>query len=458
MQRTVKRYVCSSCGFSAPIWYGRCPRCQEWNSLVEEVSAANAGKGKKDNLHAAAPLISFGEAKDEGARFSSGIKELDRVLGGGIVPGSIILLGGEPGIGKSTLLLAVSQNVAKDTGPVLYASGEESQNQVGLRAKRLGVNAENLLFIATGDVETIIKVTSQIRPKLLVVDSIQTCEDATVDSMPGGPTQVRASATKIQQYAKGTGTAVIMVGHTVKTGGIAGPRLLEHLVDTVLYFEGDQNHLYRIIRAQKNRFGATNEVAVFQMRDKGLSEVPNPSEIFLSERNSHNIGSAVGACLKGNQPMCVEIQALVAACVYGSPRRVTSEVDSQRAAMLLAVLSKNLSPGFDNRDAFLKVAGGIKVQEPGVDLPCAIALASSYYDVPVKPNTACFGEIGLSGDIRMVARMEERVKEALRVGFDAVLVPQAFKKEWKGHGAIKGVSTVEEAVRNALAKPVNHER
>jgi DNA repair protein RadA/Sms len=380
--------------------------------------------------------------------------ELDRVLGGGLVPGSVILLAGEPGIGKSTLLLAVAESVSR-SGKVLYTSGEESQGQVRMRADRIGVTSESLYFAAEQDVDAILDLAVGMGPRLLIVDSIQTCEDGTVGSLPGGPTQVRACATRLQQYAKAENVTVVMVGHTVKAGGIAGPRLLEHLVDTVLYFEGDTNHLYRIVRAQKNRFGPTNEVSVFQMEEKGLIEVSNPSELFLSERNAGNIGSCVGACLKGNQAICLEIQALVATCVYGAPRRVTSEIEHGRAALILAVLSKRLGSGLDNRDAFLKVAGGIRIDEPGVDLACGIAVMSSYLEAPAKPSLACFGEIGLSGEVRMVARMEDRVKEATRIGFEQILVPVGFLKRHRAAANIMGVSSVEEAVRNALVQPAS---
>jgi DNA repair protein RadA/Sms len=384
------------------------------------------------------------------ARFKSGMSEFDRVLGGGFVPGSVILLAGEPGIGKSTLLLTVSETVAKARGRVLYTSGEESQNQVRMRADRLGILTDNLYFASEQDVDVILEMCGKVKPELLIVDSIQTCEDESVASLPGGPTQVRTCATKLQQYAKEHNLTCVMVGHTVKTGGIAGPRLLEHLVDTVLYFEGDSNHLYRLVRAQKNRFGPTNEVAVFQMEDRGIVEILNPSEIFLSERNTGNTGSCVGVCLKGNQAMCLEVQALVAACVYGTPRRVTSEIEHQRVSLILAVLSKRLEAGLENRDAYVKVAGGIRVDEPGTDLSVGVALMSSFYDRPVKPGLACFGEIGLSGEVRMVSRMEDRVKEAQRVGFQEILVPAAFMRRHKGAPNLKGVSSVEEAVRNAL--------
>jgi len=417
--------------------------------MQEEVERPVA-PGKVERVKVSPPVVLSKVPSEDILRFGSGMAEFDRVLGGGLVPGSVILLAGEPGIGKSTLLLSVADKVAKTQGKVLYTSGEESQGQVRMRAHRLGVASDNLYFSALLDVDAILSACQDLSPKLLIVDSIQTCEDTSVASLPGGPTQVRTCATKLQQYAKDRGVAVIMVGHTVKAGGIAGPRLLEHLVDTVLYFEGDQNHLYRIVRAQKNRFGPTNEVSVFQMEETGLAEVPNPSELFLSERDVRNIGSCVGVCLKGNQAICLEVQALVATSVYGAPRRVTSEIEHGKAALVLAVLSKRLANALDNKDAFLKVAGGIRIDEPGIDLPSAIAVMSSYLDIPVKPGLCCFGEIGLSGEVRMVARMEDRMKEALRVGFTEVMVPAGFLRRHKGGQNVMGVSTVEEAVRNAL--------
>lgn len=448
MPRASSKFVCSSCGFQAPRWYGKCPGCGEWNTFTEEVERPSRATGEARAK--AAPVVLAKVPAQDVSRFHSGMPEFDRVLGGGLVPGSVILLAGEPGIGKSTLLLTVSEAVANSHGRVLYTSGEESQNQVKLRAERLGVLSDDLYFSAEQSVDAILDMCGELKPRVLVIDSIQTCEDESVSSLPGGPTQVRACANRVQQYAKEHNVTVVMVGHTVKAGGIAGPRLLEHLVDTVLYFEGDSNHLYRIIRAQKNRFGPTNEVAVFQMEDSGIVEVPNPSEIFLSERNAENVGSCVGVCLKGNQAMCLEVQSLVAACVYGAPRRVTSEIDHQRASLILAVLGKKLASGLENKDAYVKVAGGIRIDEPGIDLATGIAVMSSFYDVPVRPNLACFGEIGLSGEIRMVSRMDERVKEAKRVGFGEILVPAGYKKRNRTASNVKGVSTVEEAVRNAL--------
>lgn len=448
MPRPVSKFVCSSCGFQAPRWYGKCPQCAEWNTFVEEVERPD--KPSREGRSRTVPVVLSKVPVQDVTRFLSGMPEFDRVLGGGFVPGSVILLAGEPGIGKSTLLLTVSETLAKSHGRVLYTSGEESQSQVKIRADRLGVLSDDLYFAPEQNVDGILNQCDDLKPQVLVIDSIQTCEDDSVASLPGGPTQVRACATKVQQYAKEHNVTVVMVGHTVKAGGIAGPRLLEHLVDTVLYFEGDANHLYRIVRAQKNRFGPTNEVAVFQMEDRGIVEIPNPSEIFLSERNVENVGSCVGVCLKGNQAICLEVQSLIATCVYGAPRRVTSEIDHQRASLILAVLSKKLASGLENRDAYVKVAGGIRIDEPGIDLATGIAVMSSFYEVPVKPGLACFGEIGLSGEIRMVPRMEDRVKEAQRVGFREILVPEGFLKRHKASPNIKGVSSVEEAVRDAL--------
>ncbi len=453
MPRALTKFVCASCGYQSPRWYGRCPQCGEWNSLAEESGQPSVGK-----ISRARPVVLAQVEGKAAARFSSGMSEFDRVLGGGIVPGSVTLIGGEPGIGKSTLLLSVADNVASGSQMVLYVSGEESQNQVKMRAERLNLRSTGLYFAAEQDVGNIIHMCEGVRPRLLIVDSIQTCQDASAESLAGSPTQVRACAAKLHEYAKVNQVAVFLVGHTVKTGGIAGPRLLEHLVDTVLYFEGDANHLYRIVRAQKNRFGPTNETAVFQMTTGGLREVKNPSELFLSEAQVQNAGCCAAVALKGNQPICVEVQALVSTPVYGSPRRVTSEIDSQRASLILAVLSKWLAAGLDARDAFLKIAGGIRVTEPGIDLACGLALMSSYHGAPVRKGLICFGEIGLSGEIRMVARMEERVGEAVRTGFKGILVPEPFLKRYPRGGNIIGVSTIEDAVRNALLADVSKER
>jgi DNA repair protein RadA/Sms len=390
-------------------------------------------------------------APEEVNRFSSGLPELDRVLGGGFVPGSLLLLGGEPGIGKSTLLLSVADNVASSVGRSLYISGEESLGQVKLRADRLSIGSEQLYFASERDIDSILQMSRELEPGFLVVDSIQTCVDRSIDSLPGSPAQIRACAIKLQEYAKLENVTAILVGHTVKTGDIAGPRLLEHLVDTVLYFEGELSHLYRIIRARKNRFGATDEVAVFGMGDSGLREIRNPSEFFLSERLENRSGCCVAACVQGNRPVLVEVQSLVTPCQYGSPRRIAGETDGQKLLLIAAAMSKYLVQGLEKTDVFVKIAGGARINEPGIDLACGIAMVSSYYDVPVRHDVVCFGEIGLSGEVRMVPRMEDRVREALRLGFNRVLVPRGFAGN-RDYPGIIGVSTVEEGVRNALVR------
>jgi len=451
MPRSESKFVCSSCGFQSPRWLGRCPECGEWNTMVEETEVSRQKHKSSQKEEAVILAQDLGE---ETRRFSGGMEEFDRVLGGGFVEGSVILLGGEPGIGKSTLLLSVSDHVASSVGKVLYASGEESLAQVRMRAGRLGVRSQNLFFISTRDIDSILSAADGISPRLLIVDSIQTCEDSEATGLPGGPSQVQACAVRLQEYAKSQNVTCVLVGHSIKSGGLSGPRLLEHLVDTVLFFEGDSNHLYRVIRAHKNRFGPTNEVAVFEMEEKGLREIKNPSEFFLSERVSDQPGASIAVCLKGRNPLCVQVESLVASCPYGTPRRVAGEVDYQRALLILAVLTKKLGLGLDNRDVYLKVAGGIRVDEPGLDLAAALAVVSSYYDVSIKPQVAFFGEIGLSGEVRAVPRMGDRMREALRVGFESLIVPRSFAQKEKGNPNIIGVSSLEEAVRNALTK--NH--
>ncbi|HHX10552.1 MAG TPA: DNA repair protein RadA [Firmicutes bacterium] len=443
------RFICSACGYQSSRWYGRCPECQEWNTLEEQVPAAGS-KGTKQGAPVT-PVILSSVAPQEVKRFSSGLPELDRALGGGFVPGSLLHLGGEPGIGKSTLLLSVADKVSSSAGRSLYISGEESLGQVKIRADRLNVRSQDLYFAAERDIDAILQMCLELKPGFLVVDSIQTCEDRSIDSLPGSPAQIRACAVKLQEYAKLANVTVILVGHTVKTGDLAGPRLLEHLVDTVLYFEGELGHLYRIIRARKNRFGATDEVAVFGMGDSGLREIQNPSEFFLSERLENRSGCCVAACVQGNRPILVEVQSLVTPNLYGSARRIVGEIDQQKLLLIAAVMSKYLVQGLDKTDIFVKVAGGVKVSEPGIDLACGIAMVSSYYNIPVRHDVACFGEIGLSGEVRMVPRMEDRVKEASRLGFSRVLVPHGFSGSKVSPGVI-GVSTVEDGVRNALVK------
>jgi len=454
MPQLTHKYVCSACGFQSLRWYGRCPECGQWNTLDEEIQESKKPRAGRKSVERANPVILSMASPEVVRRFSSGLEEFDRTLGGGFVPGSLLLLGGEPGIGKSTLLLSVADNVAASHGRSLYISGEESLGQVKIRADRLGIQSKELYFAAERDIDGILDICAEVKPGFLVIDSIQTCQDKALESLPGTPAQIRSCANRLHEYAKGENVTIILVGHTVKTGDLAGPRLLEHLVDTVLYFEGDLSHLYRIIRARKNRFGATDEVAVFRMGGKGLLEIKNPSEFFLSERLEDRSGCCVSACLQGNKPVLMEVQALVTPCVYGSPRRVAGEIDYQKMLLVAAVMSKKMVSGLDKMDIFVKIAGGARVSEPGIDLACGIALVSSYLDVPVKADVACFGEIGLSGEVRMVPQMEERVKEALRLGFSTVIVPQGFAKG-NSSANIIGVSTVEEGVRNALTRNMN---
>lgn len=445
-------FLCSACGYQSLRWYGRCPECGEWNTLEEQFTVKKmkgAKKSREDDGRKPVQLSRVAQADVQ--RFSSGFLELDRTLGGGFVPGSLLLLGGEPGIGKSTLLLSVADNVSSSKRPSLYISGEESLGQVKIRADRLGIESEHLYFASERNLEVIFRMCFENKPGFLVIDSIQTCGDPGLDSLPGSPAQIRSCAVKLQEYAKSEDVCVVLVGHSVKTGGLAGPRLLEHLVDTVLHFEGDLGHLYRIIRAGKNRFGATDEVSVFKMGDKGLLEIRNPSEFFLSERLENRPGCCVAACVQGNKPILVEVQALATPCLFGTPRRASGEIDHHRLLLIAAVISKYLIPGMDKMDVFVKIAGGAKINEPGIDLACAIAMVSSYYGVPTWHNAVCFGEIGLSGEIRMVPRAEDRVKEALRLGFERVLVPHGFATGSLMRG-LMGVSTVEEGVRNALSK------
>lgn len=441
-------FVCSSCGFRSAKWYGKCPECGEWNSLLEEEKRS---RPEPNRYRDAAPVALTALPEHPVERFRSGFDEFDRVLGGGFVPGSLVLIGGEPGVGKSTLLLKCADMVSRSGRKVLYSSGEESLPQVAIRSRRLGVKSEGLFFLGTQNVDEIIEWARKTDPCLVIVDSIQTAEDESLPSLPGSPPQIRACATKLLEFAKENDVTVVLVGHTVKTGDIAGPRLLEHLVDTVLYFEGEKTSLHRIIRAQKNRFGPAYEVCVFRMEEDGLEEVRNPSQEFLSERNPQNPGSCVSVCLSGTQPICIEVEALVAPCAYGAPRRICTELDQNRVSLVLAVLARNVAGGFETRDAFLKIPGGFRVTEPAVDLACAVALVSSFRQTPVADDLVVIGELGLSGEIRMVPRLEDRVKEAFRMGFSRALVPERFARDQARAGLV-GVRTVEEAIRFAIAR------
>ena len=444
MAKSSRHYSCQSCGAVTSKWSGKCESCGEWNTIVEEVVEASMPKGlgskRKGSKLNTVPLK--GEQSEKKPRHVTGIKELDRVTGGGLVSGSALLIGGDPGIGKSTLLLQAVCKLAQAGKSCLYVSGEEAVDQIRLRAQRLGLeNVPVALAAATSVRDIITAIEDGDAPDLMVIDSIQTMYVDTVESAPGTVTQVRTSAQELIRAAKRRNVCVLFVGHVTKEGQIAGPRVLEHLVDAVLYFEGDRGHQFRILRTVKNRFGPTDEIGVFEMADKGLTEVPNPSELFLSQRQEHVAGSAVLAGLEGTRPVLVEVQALVAPSALGNPRRAVIGWDSNRLAMVLAVLEARCGITLSDSDIFLNVAGGIRITEPAADLAVAAALVSSQTGKPVPGNAVFFGEIGLSGEIRSVAQGDIRLKEAAKLGFDRAYIPAPPKKK-KGQGA-QGLSIEE---------------
>ncbi|HEU4798262.1 MAG TPA: DNA repair protein RadA [bacterium] len=433
MSKLRVQYVCQSCGHASPKWLGRCPECGEWNSLVEEAPAAAAHvRGAPSPSSAPIPITDVPEATEP--RVSTGMAELDRVLGGGLVQGSLVLIGGEPGVGKSTLLTMISQRLASAGRTVLYVSGEESTQQIKLRAQRLGVAARSLLLLAETNLDAIVDAAGKVQPQVLVIDSIQTVYKPDLASAPGSVGQVRESTADLLRLAKGSGTAVLLVGHVTKEGQIAGPRVMEHIVDTVLYFEGDRQHAYRILRATKNRFGSTNEIGVFEMRAEGLREVANPSAAFLSERAREAPGSSVVCAQEGSRPLLVEIQALVTSTVFGMPRRTASGLDYNRMVVLLAVLEKRAGLHLSSQDVYVSVAGGLTIDEPAVDLGIAAAVASSLRNRPVDQTAVAIGEVGLAGEIRAVSQLGTRIAEAARMGFRRVVTPRAGAEEQQRDG------------------------
>ncbi|HWP35687.1 MAG TPA: DNA repair protein RadA, partial [Thermodesulfobacteriota bacterium] len=424
--RTV--YRCQACGHPSVRWAGRCAGCGAWNTLVEELEARPAraaGRPGAAPLVAGAPPVPISAVVGEEApRLVTGIAEFDRVLGGGLVPGCAVLVGGDPGIGKSTLLLQAAGRLCAAGARVLYVSGEESVRQITLRARRLGVSANELLVYAETRLEAVEREIERHRPAVVVVDSIQTLATEALESAPGSIAQVRESAARLVRLAKGGGPAVFLVGHVTKDGAIAGPRVVEHIVDTVLYFEGERGYPYRVLRAVKNRFGSTDELGVFEMKEGGLAEVGNPSEFFLAERLTQAPGSAVVASLEGSRPILVELQALVGQAAYGTPRRTAIGVDVTRVALLAAVLEKTTGLSLAALDVFVKVAGGIRLGEPAIDLGLVAALASSARGRPLPPDTVVFGEVGLGGEVRAVAQPEPRLREAARLGFARAVLPR----------------------------------
>jgi DNA repair protein RadA/Sms len=423
-------FVCQECGAQSAKWLGRCADCGAWNSLVEERPSETASPAAGAHRYATGSMANnarlYAEIELENhARLSTGIGEFDRVLGGGIVPGSLVLLGGEPGIGKSTLLLQAAANMARSAGPVLYSSGEESEHQVKSRGERLAVGSAPLYLLAETCLERILEEIARIRPALVVVDSIQTVFSLKFQSAPGSIGQVREAATQLLFTAKNQNIPTLLVGHVTKEGSLAGPKALEHVVDTVLYFEGERHHSHRVVRAVKNRFGAVSELGVFEMTAGGLRAVPNPSKMFLAERPANAPGSAVLCTVEGSRPILVEVQALVSSSNYGNARRTASGIDQQRLALLLAVLEKRAGLNLIGDDVFVNIAGGMTVDEPAADLGIVAAIASSVRNRVIPPTTAMFGEVGLAGEIRAITQSALRVREAVQMGFRQCLVPEA---------------------------------
>jgi DNA repair protein RadA/Sms len=438
-------FVCQSCGFQSPRWLGKCPDCQEWNSLVEErQEPERLTLRPRGGATEPTPITELGETS--AVRQSSGIAELDRVLGGGVVPGSVILIGGDPGIGKSTLVLQALAALAR-SGAVLYVSGEESPQQVKMRADRLGVAERELLVLAETSVESILQHAAARRPHVLAVDSIQTVFTEQLGSAPGSIGQVRESAAQLVQMAKSRALATFLVGHVTKEGSFAGPRVLEHMVDTVLYFEGDRGHSFRVLRAVKNRFGSTNEIGVFEMKESGLRPVPNPSALFLAERPIDAPGSVVVASIEGTRPILVEIQALVSPTAFGTARRTTLGLDPNRVALLVAIVEKKMGLQLTGHDIFVNVAGGVCVDEPAVDLGCIAAVASSFLDRPVDPHTLVLGEVGLAGEVRAIGQTETRLKEGATLGFKRCVLPESSRRQLPPIDGVEiiGVQTLGEA-------------
>lgn len=443
-------YFCQSCGYESTKWMGQCPACHEWNTFVEELvdkktAARSSTRAARERVKPQ-PLRSIELTKEH--RTTSGMTELDRVLGGGIVAGSMVLVGGDPGIGKSTLLLQVCKNLADQQIPVLYISGEESLQQIKLRAQRIGSFTDALTLLCETNLDEIRQTIDQEKPQIVVIDSIQTMYNEEVTSAPGSVSQVRESTAALLQIAKGSGVTVFIVGHVTKEGVVAGPRVLEHMVDTVLYFEGDRYASYRILRGVKNRFGSTNEIGVFEMRGDGLREVENPSEYMLSGKPEHASGSVVACSMEGSRPILIEIQALVCHSNFGIPRRTAAGTDFNRVNLLMAVLEKRLNLKLSECDAYVNIAGGIRMNEPAIDLAIVLAIVSSYKNRAIDGQTICFGEVGLSGEVRAVSMPAQRVAEAKKLGFTTCILPKVSMEGIRQTDGLRliGVGNVREAI------------
>ncbi len=451
--KTKSIYICNECGYESAKWYGCCPGCGEWNTMEEDIRTPQEQKAVKMPVKTVSALTVNEISAEDEIRFKTGMEELDRVLGGGIVKGSLVLLSGDPGIGKSTILLQICEYIGKNL-KILYVSGEESARQIKLRAKRLGVETDNLLIMCQTDVQSIVEYIKTTKPDLVIVDSIQTMSVSEINSSPGSITQVRESTNLYMHCAKDLGIPTIIVGHVNKDGNIAGPKVLEHVVDCVLYFEGERHLSYRILRAVKNRFGSTNEIGVFEMLDKGLAEVPNPSLMLISGKPKNTAGTCIACVMEGSRPILAEVQGLVVSSNYGNSRRMATGFDYNRMSMLLAVLEKRSGYFMNNCDAYINVVGGLRLDEPATDLSVALALISSFKDTPIRDDTLVIGEIGLGGELRSVSNCEQRIKEAERLGFNRCIIPKHNLKTisdgFKGNIEIVGARNVNEAYEAAI--------
>jgi DNA repair protein RadA/Sms len=452
MPKSTTKYVCQNCGFTTLKWMGKCPECDSWNSFVEEIVHVDKRKTlSKSGAKIDLKITNLTRVSDidvkEDRRISAGIDELDRVLGGGIVPGSVILVGGDPGIGKSTLMVQLADKVKNKA--IIYVSGEESQKQIKLRCERLGFVNDEFYILTETNLEIIAAVIDRLEPDIVIIDSIQTIYRSELESSPGSISQLRECTSAMMQIAKAKSISFFLIGHITKEGMIAGPKVLEHMVDTVLQFEGERTHAYRILRAIKNRFGSTNEIGIFEMTGTGLLEVKNPSEVFLSQRNSGISGSSVSASMEGTRPILIEVQALVSSSGYSVPQRTSTGFDYKRLAILIAVLEKKIGLHLSKYDVFLNIAGGIKIDEPSIDLAAAMSICSSFKDTPIDQDMLVLGEIGLSGEIRTISFIDRRIQEAAKLGFKKIVLPKSNLKGFKKNGILEfiPVETIGDALR-----------